>query len=125
MRILITAVSRFTRPTGICKHAASLARALGTVRGIERVTLLIGPWQVKYFDEAFGATSFPKVSIVPAALDNSSLDRNRLVEENMWRAIRHGLDGRMIDFERGVEYESSEIVERLLAWTAPARAQLS
>ena len=41
----------------------------------------------------------------------------------MWRAIRHGLDGRMIDFERGDEYESSEIVERLLAWTAPARAQ--
>jgi carboxylate-amine ligase len=48
-----------------------------------------------------------------------------LIEENMWRAIRHGLDGRMIDFEAGVEYESSEIVERLLAWTAPARAQLS
>ncbi|HEY7965613.1 MAG TPA: YbdK family carboxylate-amine ligase [Solirubrobacteraceae bacterium] len=45
-----------------------------------------------------------------------------LIEENMWRAIRHGLDGRMIDFERGEEYESSEIAERLLAWTAPARA---
>jgi carboxylate-amine ligase len=48
-----------------------------------------------------------------------------LIEENMWRAIRNGLDGRMIDLERGVEYESSEIVERLLEWTAPARAQLS
>ncbi len=47
-----------------------------------------------------------------------------LIEENMWRAIRHGLDGRMIDFERGGEYPASEIVERLLAWTAPARAQL-
>jgi carboxylate-amine ligase len=45
-----------------------------------------------------------------------------LIEENMWRAIRHGLDGRMIDFERGEEYPSSEIVERLLAWSAPARA---
>jgi carboxylate-amine ligase len=45
-----------------------------------------------------------------------------LIEENIWRAIRHGLDGRMIDFERGEEYESSEIAERLLAWTAPARA---
>ncbi len=40
----------------------------------------------------------------------------------MWRAIRHGLDGRMIDFDRGDEYASSEIVERLLAWSAPARA---
>ena len=47
-----------------------------------------------------------------------------LIEENMWRAIRHGLDGRMIDFERGEEYASSEIVDRLLAWTAPARARL-
>ena len=28
----------------------------------------------------------------------------------------------MIDFESGDEYPSSEIAERLLAWTAPARA---
>jgi carboxylate-amine ligase len=48
-----------------------------------------------------------------------------LIEENMWRAIRFGLDGRMIDFARGEEYPSSEIVERLLAWTAPARAAFS
>jgi carboxylate-amine ligase len=47
-----------------------------------------------------------------------------LIEENMWRAIRQGLDGAMIDFSRGVEYPASEIVERLLAWTAPARAAL-
>jgi carboxylate-amine ligase len=45
-----------------------------------------------------------------------------LIEENIWRAIRYGLDGRMIDFARGEEYPSSEIVERLLAWSAPARA---
>ena len=44
-----------------------------------------------------------------------------LIEENMWRAIRHGLDGSMIDLERGEEYPSTEIVERLLAWSAPAR----
>jgi glutamate---cysteine ligase / carboxylate-amine ligase len=47
-----------------------------------------------------------------------------LIEENVWRAIRHGLDGNMIDFETGSEYPSSEIVERLAAWTAPAREQL-
>ena len=28
----------------------------------------------------------------------------RLIEENMWRAIRYGLDGRLIDFERAEEY---------------------
>jgi carboxylate-amine ligase len=46
---------------------------------------------------------------------------SHLVEENMWRAIRHGLDGSMIDFERGEEYASAEIAERLIAWSAPAR----
>jgi carboxylate-amine ligase len=48
----------------------------------------------------------------------------RLIEENMWRAIRHGLDGRMIDLERDEEYPSAQIAERLLAWTAPLRAEL-
>jgi carboxylate-amine ligase len=54
----------------------------------------------------------------------------RLIEENMWRAIRHGLDGRMIacsaeaDLAFGEEYPSAQISERLLAWTAPARAEL-
>jgi carboxylate-amine ligase len=47
-----------------------------------------------------------------------------LIEENMWRAIRHGLDGRTIDLERVEEYPSAEIVDRLLAWTAPVRAEL-
>ena len=45
-----------------------------------------------------------------------------LIQENMWRAIRYGLDGRMIDFATGEEYPSVEIVERLLASSAPARA---
>ena len=45
-----------------------------------------------------------------------------LIEENMWRAIRYGLDGLMIDFASGEEYPSAEIVERLLAWSAPGRA---
>jgi len=49
---------------------------------------------------------------------------NRLVEENFWRAIRFGLDGRMVDLERGEEFPGSAVVDRLLAWTAPARAVL-
>jgi carboxylate-amine ligase len=48
----------------------------------------------------------------------------RLVEENMWRAIRHGLDGRLIDLERAEERPAQEAVERLLAWTAPVRGEL-
>ncbi len=48
----------------------------------------------------------------------------RLIEENMWRAIRYGLAGRMIDTGRGEEYPARALPERLLAWTAPARAAL-
>jgi len=49
----------------------------------------------------------------------------REIEENLWRAIRHGMDGRMIDFDAGVEIEAAEALDRLLAWTAPMRAELS
>ncbi len=48
----------------------------------------------------------------------------RLIEENMWRAIRFGLDGRLIDLERGEEYPARAVIERLGAWTAPIRAEL-
>jgi carboxylate-amine ligase len=48
----------------------------------------------------------------------------RLVEENMWRAIRFGLDGRMIDLDHAEEYPAVAIVERLAAWTEPVRGEL-
>ncbi|HEY7829496.1 MAG TPA: YbdK family carboxylate-amine ligase [Solirubrobacteraceae bacterium] len=48
----------------------------------------------------------------------------RLIEENMWRAIRFGLDGKLVDLERGVEYPAREVIERLAAWTAPVRGEL-
>ena len=48
----------------------------------------------------------------------------RLVEETFWRAIRHGLDGNLIDLDRAEEYPAAEAVERLMAWTAPVRAEL-
>jgi glutamate---cysteine ligase / carboxylate-amine ligase len=48
----------------------------------------------------------------------------RLVEENMWRAIRHGLDGKMVDLERAEEYPAAAIVERLAVWTEPVRSEL-
>ena len=47
-----------------------------------------------------------------------------LIEENLWRAIRHGLDGNMIDLDRGEEQPAAETVARLLEWSAPVRAEL-
>jgi glutamate---cysteine ligase / carboxylate-amine ligase len=49
---------------------------------------------------------------------------DREIEENLWRAIRHGAAGRMIDFRRGVEVETREVLDSILAWTEPARSQL-
>jgi carboxylate-amine ligase len=48
----------------------------------------------------------------------------RVVDENLWRAIRHGLEGRTIDLERREEFPSAALPDRLLAWTAPARGLL-
>ena len=48
----------------------------------------------------------------------------RLIEENMWRAIRFGLDGRLIDTERVEEYHARDAIARLASWTAPVRAEL-
>ncbi len=49
----------------------------------------------------------------------------RLIEENMWRAIRFGLDGRLLDLERGEEYPARAALERLVAWTEPVRSELN
>jgi carboxylate-amine ligase len=48
----------------------------------------------------------------------------RLIEENMWRAIRHGMDGKMIDARRGVEISARAALEDLWSWTAPVRQEL-
>jgi carboxylate-amine ligase len=48
----------------------------------------------------------------------------RLIEENMWRAIRFGLDGRLIDLQRAEEYPAREAIERLAGWTEPVRSEL-
>jgi carboxylate-amine ligase len=65
-----------------------------------------------------------------AALDHDAGRRaqappNRLIEENLWRAIRYGLDGKLIDLETAEEIPAPAAVERLLAWTTAARAELS
>jgi len=48
----------------------------------------------------------------------------RLLEENLWRAIRYGRDGRLVDFAAGRELEAEEALEGLLAWCAPVRDEL-
>ena len=43
---------------------------------------------------------------------------DREIEENLWRAIRHGMDGRLIDFRRGEELEAHKrvAISKLRGW---------
>lgn len=50
--------------------------------------------------------------------------RDREIEENLWRAIRYGMEGRMIDFDRGREVETVRVLEETLEWTTEAREGL-
>lgn len=49
---------------------------------------------------------------------------NRLVEENLWRAIRDGRTGNLIDWTTVSEFPAAATADRLLEWTAPVRAEL-
>ncbi|MEM8600358.1 MAG: carboxylate-amine ligase [Bacteroidota bacterium] len=39
-----------------------------------------------------------------------------LIEENKWRAVRHGLDGKLIDFGKETEVPARELILELIEW---------
>jgi len=49
---------------------------------------------------------------------------NRLLEENLWRAIRHGLSGELIDFASGDSIPARARLERLAEWVRPVAEEL-
>jgi carboxylate-amine ligase len=49
---------------------------------------------------------------------------HRLLEENMWRAIRWGLSGELIDFERAEPVPARRRIEQLLEWVAPVADEI-
>jgi glutamate---cysteine ligase / carboxylate-amine ligase len=49
---------------------------------------------------------------------------HRLLEENLWRAIRHGLSGELIDFERGESIPARARIEQLVEWVQPVADEL-
>ena len=49
---------------------------------------------------------------------------HRLIEENMWRAIRHGLTGELIDFDRGEPIPARARLEALVEWVEPVAAEI-
>lgn len=83
-------------------------------------------------DESFALAGLISACIAQAAIDYDEHGydglgaprADREIEENLWRAIRHGAGGRMIDFRRGVEVETRRMLESVLEWTEPARSRL-
>jgi carboxylate-amine ligase len=49
---------------------------------------------------------------------------NRLLEENLWRAIRYGLSGELIDFERGEPVPARARLEQLVEWVQPVADEI-
>ncbi len=49
---------------------------------------------------------------------------HRLIEENLWRAIRYGLGGDLIDFEQGEVVPARARIERLVDWVAPVADEI-
>ena len=49
---------------------------------------------------------------------------HRLIEENLWRAIRYGLSGELIDLERGEVVPARTRLERLLEWVLPVAEEI-
>ncbi len=83
-------------------------------------------------DESFAMAELIAACIAQAALDydDGGYDgrgaplADREIEENLWRAIRYGAGGRMIDWRRGEELPTRSLLEQVLAWAGPARSQL-
>lgn len=49
---------------------------------------------------------------------------HRLIEENTWRALRHGLAGELIELDSGDVKPARSVLERLLEWVRPVAEEL-
>jgi len=81
-------------------------------------------------EESFGLAAMITACIVQTALDFdcgalAEPLRQREIEENLWRAIRHGLEGTQIDFAAREVIPTRAALERLVEWTSPARDALA
>jgi carboxylate-amine ligase len=80
-------------------------------------------------EESTALLALATACIAQAALDYDAGRRrravpSRFIEENVWRAIRYGLDGKLIDLDAREEVDARVAVERLIAWSSAAREEL-
>ena len=77
--------------------------------------------------QSLAALMFSLTARLARALDEQEplLDPpRRLIEENFWRAIRYGLSGGLIDFERGEVVPARARLEALVEWVLPIAEEL-
>src|SRR5262249_20058346 len=41
---------------------------------------------------------------------------SELIEENKWRAVRYGLDGKLVDLGKGEEFPARQLIREMLEW---------
>ncbi len=81
------------------------------------------PWQ----NLAVSALSVGLIAYLAGLYDQGvalPVQPTRYVEENLWRAIRFGMDGKLVDFEREREEPASEALRRLVELASPRAAEL-
>jgi len=88
MHVLISALSRFCTPTGICRHAANLAAGLLSRNEIERITFVTGSWQQHYFQQMIGMDTTGRFQLLPITIPNDSIQRNRWFARELPRLAR-------------------------------------
>lgn len=81
------------------------------------------------FSEAIGlaALMISSIATFAAMLDEGEpipTHPHRLIEENLWRAERHGLSGSLIDLGAGRERRTVAAIEALIEWSTPAAQRL-
>jgi len=135
--------SPFLDWSGYADFVATLERVGSVVESTQlwwsvRPHHAFGTVEVRICDaQTRGEESFALAGLIAAAIAQAALEydergygggerllADREIEENLWRAIRHGMSGRQIDFRRGAEVEAAAALEALLAWSEPARLRL-
>lgn len=75
MHILIIALHRPTKPTGVCRYAVNLAQCLAKSPEVTKVTFVVGEWQEDYFRSVFSLES-AKINVVKVTIPNRAIARN-------------------------------------------------
>jgi glutamate---cysteine ligase / carboxylate-amine ligase len=77
--------------------------------------------------QALAALMFALTARIARAVDEGEElpdHPHRLIEENLWRAIRYGLSGELIDLRSGDVLPARARVEQILQWTMPVAEEL-